>query len=344
METKHLSYLKVENFKKFDSLEVNDIGTFNLIVGDNNVGKTTMLEALLFDDASVNQLMRNFLNTLAIRKLDLRNHKNVNYFDLFTNKNNRKILYEFKYHSSQTNRLSLRVKHRSEISTEEAHKLGAYILLNDRSQYLLEFLLNGEKQLKFIDDIYTSQIYYPLISFDTIYDSDLVEFFSKISLDNDKFDDFRNALRYFLPKLNSVEINNAIIPQESTLIIREDENIRPLAVYGDGFKKFFRYLLEIDLCENNRLMMDEIDTGIHYSRMKDFIEKVLTAAKNKNVQIFATTHSKECIEYYTQAIRELGFEDKSRIIKLADTKSGIKAYTSRFEEFNNSLLAESEIR
>ena len=50
METKHLSYFKVENFKRFDSLEVNDIGQFNLIVGDNNVGKTSLLEALLFDD------------------------------------------------------------------------------------------------------------------------------------------------------------------------------------------------------------------------------------------------------------------------------------------------------
>ena len=50
MENSHLTYFKVENFKKFDSLEVNDIGQFNLIVGDNNVGKTCLLEALLFDE------------------------------------------------------------------------------------------------------------------------------------------------------------------------------------------------------------------------------------------------------------------------------------------------------
>jgi AAA15 family ATPase/GTPase len=95
---------------------------------------------------------------------------------------------------------------------------------------------------------------------------------------------------------------------------------------------------------NNRLMIDEIDAGIHYSRMKEFLKRVIQSAKNKNVQLFATTHSRECIEYYAQALKELGFENEGRIIKLADTKSGIKAYTSNYAQFENSLDAESEIR
>ena len=41
----HLTYFKVENFKRFDSLELTDIGQFNLVVGDNNVGKTSLLES-----------------------------------------------------------------------------------------------------------------------------------------------------------------------------------------------------------------------------------------------------------------------------------------------------------
>ncbi|WP_165764121.1 AAA family ATPase, partial [Flavobacterium covae] len=49
MSNNHLTYFKVENFKKFDALEVKNIGQFNLIVGDNNVGKTCLLEALLVE-------------------------------------------------------------------------------------------------------------------------------------------------------------------------------------------------------------------------------------------------------------------------------------------------------
>ena len=48
-ESNHISYFKVENFKRFESFEMENIGQFNIIVGDNNVGKTTVLEALLFD-------------------------------------------------------------------------------------------------------------------------------------------------------------------------------------------------------------------------------------------------------------------------------------------------------
>ena len=66
MENQHLTYFKVENFKKFDSLEVKDIGQFNLIVGDNNVGKTCLLEALLVDEDSA-QLLNNFYIGLTKR-------------------------------------------------------------------------------------------------------------------------------------------------------------------------------------------------------------------------------------------------------------------------------------
>jgi len=33
MKENHLTYFKVENFKCFNSFEMNDIGQFNLIVG-----------------------------------------------------------------------------------------------------------------------------------------------------------------------------------------------------------------------------------------------------------------------------------------------------------------------
>ncbi len=46
-DIQHISSLKLTNFKQFEHLEVENIGQFNLIVGDNNVGKTSLLEALL---------------------------------------------------------------------------------------------------------------------------------------------------------------------------------------------------------------------------------------------------------------------------------------------------------
>ena len=91
-------------------------------------------------------------------------------------------------------------------------------------------------------------------------------------------------------------------------------------------------------------MIDELDSGIYYSHLKDFIKSLLIVSKNEKKQIFATTHSKECIESFKAALEEAGLQDEGRIIRLAETKSGIKAYTNTFEQFENSLLAESELR
>src|SRR5690606_13794786 len=80
MKTNHLTYFKVENFKKFDSLEVKDIGQFNLIVGDNNVGKTCFLEALLFDNDNL-KWISNLHQTLYIRGINF-TPKDVNLKDI----------------------------------------------------------------------------------------------------------------------------------------------------------------------------------------------------------------------------------------------------------------------
>ena len=41
--------------------------------------------------------------------------------------------------------------------------------------------------------------------------------------------------------------------------------------------------------------MDEIDTGLHYSVMGDMWRLVVQTAKDSNVQVFATTHSFDCV-------------------------------------------------
>ena len=64
--SRHLTYFKVENFKRFESFEMKDLGQFNLIVGDNNVGKTSVLEALL-DNSERGATLNNLFGALSAR-------------------------------------------------------------------------------------------------------------------------------------------------------------------------------------------------------------------------------------------------------------------------------------
>jgi AAA15 family ATPase/GTPase len=347
METKHLSYFKVDNFKRFKSLEVKDIGQFNLIVGDNNIGKSSLLDALLFDENNYNKFQYCLWNSLEWKNIKIKDSK-INNLVFFLNNKNFPIKYSFSYaYNNRENQLSVRTRLKSELNRDELEKLAGLLIIYRDSQHLLEFTLNSKSELIFVSDdgVGIGDDYIPLITFNMIYRDDLVDFFSEISIETNNLKRLEIDLKSFIPNLESIEVNNALTPQQPVIAIRETgKDLISLSQYGDGTIKIFRYLLELEKCQNNRLLIDEVDTGIHYSRIKEFFIKVLRGAKDKNVQIFATTHSKECIEYYTKALKELGYENEGRIIRIADTKSGIKAYTMRFPEFESSLSVDSEIR
>ena len=42
----HLNSIKITNFRKIEHMELNFDPGFNLIIGDNSVGKTSVLEAI----------------------------------------------------------------------------------------------------------------------------------------------------------------------------------------------------------------------------------------------------------------------------------------------------------
>lgn len=346
METKHLTYFKVENFKRFDSLEVNDIGQFNLIVGDNNVGKTTLLEALLFDDEDYNQFLRNIANALEYNRKIILPEDRISYLDFYSKNKNRPISLSYKYLDAH-NQLLINKGVLNDLSEKDLRQLGAWTFNTiNATKNLIKFEFNGKVEYKLALKQFLLEAagYFPFIGFNSNSKYDIFNF-SKISVSTAKLGSLQTQLKYFIPNLVAIEINNAIIPETPTIAIRESNmDLQPLSQYGDGVVKLFKYLLELEFRENKRLMIDEIDIGIHYSRMKEFLKMVIQSAKNKNVQIFATTHSKECIEYYKQALEETGLQDCGKVIRIADTRSGIKAYTLNFKQLENSLFAESEIR
>lgn len=65
------------------------------------------------------------------------------------------------------------------------------------------------------------------------------------------------------------------------------------------------------------LLIDEIDTGLHYSRLADMWKMVITAAKNLDVQVFATTHSLDCIRGLAEAVRnDDSFTDEVAVFRI----------------------------
>jgi AAA15 family ATPase/GTPase len=348
-ETKHLQYFKVENFKCFESFEMDDIGQFNLIVGDNNVGKTSLLEALLFDENAA-QLVTN-LRATYIFKNDISSELAKSFFflkDFFFDFN---ISISFKF-TVNKNKFEVKIKDQTALSKEEVEKIQSknYNLINLISEYLCIYEDNNIKEI-FPIRYNTSVVKNPpMVPHNIGYSSVLANIYSKEILeDKEKNRQLIQSLRIFINDIEDIKPSSEYIPKVSTLLVelKSKSKLVPLSSFGDGTLKLFRVLVKVMSASNQRLMIDEIDTGIHYSRFKEFWKTVLQSARNNNVQLFTTTHNLEGLKYFKEALDELGeeFQQKSRLFHLAKIKDGsIKAYNYSFDQFSSAIELGNEIR
>ena len=69
----------------------------------------------------------------------------------------------------------------------------------------------------------------------------------------------------------------------------------PLEDLGDGAFHLLGLALSLVQTGKGLLLVDEIDTGLHYSVMRDMWRLVVQTAKQCDIQVFATTHSLDCV-------------------------------------------------
>jgi AAA domain, putative AbiEii toxin, Type IV TA system len=70
----------------------------------------------------------------------------------------------------------------------------------------------------------------------------------------------------------------------------------PIGSLGDGIWRLLGIALSLVKAKNGVLLVDEIDTGLHYSVLSDLWRLVYETATRLDVQVFATTHSRDCFE------------------------------------------------
>ena len=302
---KHLTDFKVENFKCFESFEMNDIGQFNLIVGDNNVGKTSVLEALLFDGdvSSLNWYWREIVKSRNNFNSD--KEEDIDIYPFIYNAKNSDKKIVFRLNSVTT---SVFYRRLNELDKNEQNLLEKSVFygfgrkLQPENYFLvgykgenLDSLVSQFEMKRRLDN------YVPIIYLKNTYGFDLVNQYSSQQNENKDTREFyiQQLKRHFIRDLESMEVITAHpFGPQITLSLEGIQRTMPLSSQGEGSIKLFRILLEINECAGQKLMIDEIDAGVHFSRLPNFWKTILTAAMEKKVQLFMTTHSQECIKYY----------------------------------------------
>jgi len=74
----------------------------------------------------------------------------------------------------------------------------------------------------------------------------------------------------------------------------EDHRV-PLGSLGDGTRRLLGLAIFLARATGGVLLIDEIDTGLHYTTLESMWRFVIETARRLDVQVFATTHSGDCV-------------------------------------------------
>lgn len=69
----------------------------------------------------------------------------------------------------------------------------------------------------------------------------------------------------------------------------------PIGSMGEGTWRMLALAIALTKSRNNVFLIDEIDIGLHFSMMQKLWSFVIETAMEFNIQVFATTHSLDCI-------------------------------------------------
>ncbi len=152
-----------------------------------------------------------------------------------------------------------------------------------------------------------------------------------------------NALKLIAPEIESLNfIGSGISINKRTPKVRlsGSTNPIPLRSLGEGMNRMLGIALALVNAKDGMLLIDEVDTGLHYSVLAEMWKLIFEVAHRLNVQVFATSHSWDCIQAFQEAAAE-NKEAEGVLVRLEQRKDGIGAVT--FDEDELAIVTREQI-
>lgn len=111
--------------------------------------------------------------------------------------------------------------------------------------------------------------------------------------------------------------------------VKNLRNRLPIGTMGDGIWRLLSLSLALIKATNGVLLVDEIDTGLHYTVMEDMWRLMHGTARRLNIQIFATTHSSDCWKALAAISRDPGVGADCSIQHVERGKPASKAFSGK---------------
>jgi hypothetical protein len=170
----------------------------------------------------------------------------------------------------------------------------------------------------------------------------LAALWSRITL-TPKEDKVIDAMRILEPKLERINFTQPSFNSGILVRLRGQYPI-PLGVMGEGMRRILTLAIAAVTVENGFLLIDEIDTGLHYQTQTDMWRLVIEVAKQLNVQVFATTHSWDCITAFQEALAQSEDSSVGKLFRLSRQEENIRAVEYTPDELSIAVRQSIEVR
>ena len=321
-----LDSLEIRNFRGFKHLQIERLARVNLIVGKNNVGKSSLLEAIqLYAHRGSPILLREQLRArdesrpVLDRSGDAEEFRSVLKYVFYGRSNVIGQQIQIGPVNSQEETLFIAV------NWGNAGQIGDELRLvqlpeaaeGGRNAHLIPGLtIHLGKQLLFnlvflpAYPIPSSSLNSDLKDIATVFivanglgKREITELWDSIAL-TDLEKEVLAALRFVAPGVEGITLvsDPALINERIPIVkVKGIDDRLPLRSLGDGMQRVLGISLALANAKNGLLLIDEFENGLHYAIQPDLWRLIFQVARRLNVQVFATTHSWDCIESFQEA-------------------------------------------
>ena len=348
----HIRELTIDQFKGLKNISLRKLGDINVILGDNNVGKTSILELLLcaHEPASLGNIRSAFRGNgvLSTTSFD-------GMLGLFPVDNDLKIRYRFTTQKGENDIVICGKIDSNQVEVSEIYRLNGYGKIDENSNIDANRLVDA-KCLR-IDISINGQImaHYDIFDFlrRTQDDSVSIEFYPSLYVPPaSTVQEFVNLsavlerpemqekliaiLKAYDDSISSIQAIKSRYNVEYKVVSNKHKIAVPISYYGDGMKKAIELFSAAVFISGGILLIDEFETSIHTSAMTDTYRRLIEIAKDLDVQLFMTTHSKEALEKLIalDVLDDIDFkvhtifnEDGKHLVRTLDLQEARKATT-----------------
>ncbi len=300
-----LTSLQFENFRVFTDLQIKPLQRINLIAGANNTGKTGILEGLYLLFASGPDQLIRLPSTFRSIIADSPNQSNSDDFATFW----QTLFYDRQTEIvgrilAQTEQDQMMVCNVESIRGTEIRLSYVHFDIDGKLFHSqapikpppsISFVINsngGASPLnqnpfakKFI--VLSTRLEHPLR------DADLYNQVTLLEGGEEKLLRLLQEIDPRLQKLRYAKAPGTFNPQVYAHFGLK--NALSITQTGQGFSKLFSLFCQMLVSKAEVLLIDEIENGLYYETLPQIWKGIAALAASENIQVFATTHSLECI-------------------------------------------------